>query len=311
MTSQLSAVAFQQVSIIGAFFDAKHQLETQRLFQQLTAEAHKDYHPSVGVCEVGTSTRSLAMSDRYGDITNSVFAKHTIGRTLLSRGTVGAQGNLSDDLSRLSDFIQNYCNPLDNMNQLDLLCGDGGPNILQNRDIDYVNTVGKHLTIDNVDFSGPGNSVNENALFALSNNLFGQDLMPVVSANVLVTEDGIPNFNAATTYLDARALVAKRSVAVNSFGAIAGLKSEGSPEATPFIMAILHELSPDLPVEIGEPGSIQQLLGSDRPSYHAQMEVLTKKIYQNPEFYTELYDQPANVLRKDVAIQATEFNAKA
>jgi hypothetical protein len=52
------------------------------------------------------------------------------------------------------------------------------------------------------------------------------------------------------------------------------------------------------------------LLGSDGagneigPSYYAQMEVLTKKIYQNPDFYTNLYDKPANVERKEVAMQA-------
>ena len=34
------------------------------------------------------------------------------------------------------------------------------------------------------------------------------------------------------------------------------------------------------------------------------MEVLTKKIYQNPDFYTNLYDKPANVERKGVALQA-------
>jgi len=34
------------------------------------------------------------------------------------------------------------------------------------------------------------------------------------------------------------------------------------------------------------------------------MELLTKKIYQNPDFYTNLYDKPANVSRKGVAMQA-------
>ena len=34
------------------------------------------------------------------------------------------------------------------------------------------------------------------------------------------------------------------------------------------------------------------------------MEVLTKKIFQRPEFFTDLYDKPANVARKGVAIQA-------
>jgi hypothetical protein len=46
LTQQMSAVAMQQMEILGTFLDAKHELETQRLFQQLAARAHKDYQPS-------------------------------------------------------------------------------------------------------------------------------------------------------------------------------------------------------------------------------------------------------------------------
>ncbi len=42
----------------------------------------------------------------------------------------------------------------------------------------------------------------------------------------------------------------------------------------------------------------------DKPSYFAQMDVLTKKIYQDPYFYADLYDKPANVMRKNVAMRA-------
>jgi hypothetical protein len=45
MTKQMTTVGLQATKVIGTFFDAKHQLETQRLFQTLMAEAHKDYQP--------------------------------------------------------------------------------------------------------------------------------------------------------------------------------------------------------------------------------------------------------------------------
>ncbi len=48
---------------------------------------------------------------------------------------------------------------------------------------------------------------------------------------------------------------------------------------------------------------IENILG-ERPSYYAQMEVLTKKIYQHPNFYTNLYDKPANVDRIGASIDA-------
>jgi hypothetical protein len=58
-----------------------------------------------------------------------------------------------------------------------------------------------------------------------------------------------------------------------------------------------------------EEEEIKKYLG-DRPSYYAQMEILTKKLYQNPTFYTELYDKPANVERKNVSLQAIELMQK-
>jgi hypothetical protein len=43
------------------------------------------------------------------------------------------------------------------------------------------------------------------------------------------------------------------------------------------------------------------------PSYYAQLEILAKKIYQNPDFYANLYDKPANVARKSVALKAIDL----
>jgi hypothetical protein len=51
------------------------------------------------------------------------------------------------------------------------------------------------------------------------------------------------------------------------------------------------------------PADIEELMG-ENPSYYAQMEILTKKIYQNPEFIINLYDKPANVKRIRAAGQA-------
>ncbi len=43
------------------------------------------------------------------------------------------------------------------------------------------------------------------------------------------------------------------------------------------------------------------------PSYYAQMEFLTRKIYENPQFYTNLYTSPANVERMGVALEAIKL----
>ena len=49
MAQELESAGMLQMMTLGAMLDAKHSLETQRLFQQLAAQAHKDYHPSEGL----------------------------------------------------------------------------------------------------------------------------------------------------------------------------------------------------------------------------------------------------------------------
>ena len=77
------------------------------------------------------------------------------------------------------------------------------------------------------------------------------------------------------------------------------MRGEGDTEVAPFLKAILKEAGVD-------PKDIEIRLGK-KPSYFAQMEILTKDIYQNPEFYSNLYDKPANVERKSAALLAIEI----
>ena len=74
---------------------------------------------------------------------------------------------------------------------------------------------------------------------------------------------------------------------------------EGASRTREFLGAIMQEL--------GVPAAeIFPLIG-EKPSYYAQLEILAKKIYQNPDFFAGLYDSPANVERKSVALKAVEL----
>ncbi len=305
MTSQLSSVAMQQVLIIGAMLDAKHQLETQRLFQELTAVAHKDYHPSEGMCDIGTNVRSLAASERKGDVITTMLANRLTDRQLLSgHVTTRDNGTLGDKNRRLKNFIKAYCNPQDNGMGLDYLCKKGGgTKDRQNKDVNYTQTLETPLTLK-IDLTKTVTPDTEDVL-ALSANLFAHDVTPKIKEAYLNPINGKPQEPAYQLLLATRALAAKRSVAQNSIASITGLKAEGSPEATPFIYAVMKEMG-GTSMEIE---TIQKYLG-ENPSYFAQMEVLTKKIYQNPVFFTELYDKPANVMRKQVAVKAVELMQK-
>lgn len=131
MTTQLSATAMHQIGIIGRFFDAKHQLETQRLFQQLAARAHKDFTPSAGLCEFGSMMGSIASSSRKSDLTKVTIANRSMARLMGSRASSSSAGTDSDKISRRAKFINTYCNPQDNSNGLTYLCSDNPVSRLQ------------------------------------------------------------------------------------------------------------------------------------------------------------------------------------
>ncbi len=298
MAEQLTTVSMLQVEIIGTFFDAKHQLETQRLFQTLVAEAHKDYHPSEGICEIGTGVKSLASSERRADLGQLAFANRMMQRQLLSVNTLSGEGDISDRESRLLQFRTVFCNPNDNSGNLNLLCEAGGNPAQYNMDVDFTSTIENKLTLD-VDFTGPQAGApptpDEQNIFALSANIFANQVLPVIGDRLLATETHRPRA-LAFFYLRQRAIAAKRSVAQNSFAAITAMRSAGNGENAPFLKSIIQELG------VGD-DEIEHYIGVN-PSYFAQMEILTKKMYQNPKFYANLYDKPVNVERKGAALQA-------
>ena len=318
---QVVAVSSHQTAIIGTFFDAKQQLETQRTLQRIRARAHKDYHPSTGVCTFGSTTRSLAASERKAELTAHVLSQRFQDRMLGGANTAAAPGPAADKMARIRQFREKFCDPTNNNNSLGLLCehdqdndlsnstyrsssdGIGASDIQRmNKDIDYLRTIDNKWTLD-IDFTNTDLTDDEEDVLALADNLYGHEVFLRPPGPDLLAS-GPNNFPAiAQSFMDARAAVAKLSVAKNSFDSITSMKAKGTAGSRDSLKLILEELG------VTDSDDIDQLLGattgaSDGPSYYAQMEVLTKKIYQNPDFYTNLYDKPANVERKRVAMQA-------
>lgn len=297
MTVQLQTVAMTHTYAIGKFFDAKHQLETQTIFQKLMAEANKDYMPSKGICTIGTSTRSLAQSSRKGDLAHVAFANRVLKRQLLNKDILSA-GDESDVKSRIDLLANKHCNVKDNGNGLNRLCQSSGPIDRRNKDVDFTRLIDSKLTIDADFYKEEAGNVtpDEEDVFALTSHLFSSSLNGPTPRSILANKDGVPRDNAYK-YLNLRSVLAKRSVAQNSISAIVAEKSNGDPEVAKFLKRIVTDLG------VTDPEDVEKILGKN-PSYFAQMEVLTKDIYQNPAFYTELYDKPANVLRKSAMIRA-------
>lgn len=304
MGTQLSGVAMQQVMMIGMFLDAKEQLETQRMLQVMQAEAHKNYHPSVGMCEFGTRIKSLAASERKGEANALIMSKRSTERFLGNTKTASAPGRTSDAKIRLDRFQERFCNTYDNNNALQYVC----PNIQMgtnktgavknrfNKDVDYQRTIQNPWTID-LNLSDEPDALGEDVeVFAMANHLYGYDSFGRINADDIKNPEEGELLRIQQAFVDMHAAVAKTKVAENSFNALMALKGSGTGGSAQYLEAYLEQLGID-------PGEVEEFLGTN-PSYHAQMEILTKKAYQTPQFYTNLYDKPANIKRKGVAMQA-------
>ncbi len=326
---QFTAVAIQQVMAIGTLFDAKQQLETQQLLQVMQARVHKDYVPSVAICNYGTMIKSLAATERKNEIQSVILAQRSQDRQLGHAGSSGTYGNDIDIDNRLRQFSAKYCSEKDRNSTLSAACTAlawGGLSVAQrrqlDRDIDYFTVIDSPWTIKmdltNTVFTAAGppaiDNIEEEDVLSLNSNLFGHGIFPRPPARLLANSqanDTLTEMQEA--YMELRSIVAKRNVAENSYHAIAAMKAEGSTavdaggNVVPMNARVF--LEPVL-TELGVPAAEVLALIGENPSYYAQMELLTKKVYQNPDFFTNLYDTPANVDRKLVTLQAIKLMQK-
>ncbi len=337
---QLTAVAMQQAMAVGMFIDAESQLDAQLLLQEIRAKAHKDYHPSVGMCEFGSVMKSLAASERRGEITAVILSQRSQDRQLGQRDSSGMYGHDLDKSSRINHFKGLFCNIKDrggallsNVSALLSLCSsnvnwddaafDEHARARMNKDIDYFSLVDSPWSLS-IDFTNEKildtsntpniNNEDEEHILAMASNLYAHDTFPRIPARLLTNRPDKELSTMQKAYMDMRSIIAKRSVAENSFNAIASMKAEGnypidsSDDRTgPMNSRIYME---HILKELGVPSTEALKLLGENPSYYAQMEILTKKLYQNPDFYTNLYDKPANVERKTVALQAIKLMQK-
>lgn len=298
MTDQITSTAFKQVEILGMFFDADLQLEAQRRLQKGQAQAHKDYIPSENICKFGTMSRSLLASEARSKMTQLALAKRSQDRQLGKGFMAAARGPEFDKKSRFDQFRRVYCNENDNGGHMDLICPGTGGNGRSNLDINYTATIDSKLTLNMEIEDGEITTAqqDEEDVLALQNNLYAHDVFSRITPIKLTraANQGL--------YLDIRSIVAKRSVAENSYNAIAGMKAMGTGSSYDYLVELMLELGmneDEIPYYLASLG--------ERPSYYAQMEVLTKKIYQDPAFIVNLIDKPANVARQEAIMESFEL----
>lgn len=319
LTEYLSVSAMYQIEVIGSFFDARNQLNTTQLYLKLQAEAHRDYRPSDDFCWFGTTARSLSASESRTNLNILALSKYGLGRQLGLKDMASAGGVIIDKTARWQQFVDTYCDPKDNGWErpgtgLERACDhDGAGGALDmgaddrtrvNNDIDYTRLIEIPRTLDfNFTNTASPTTPNQEDVIAMSANLYGS-----TGLSRGLEFNKIKDYPAAKSlYMDQRAVAAKRSVAQNAFNTIVSLKSAGTgldagAETGSFIAAVIKGMMPPLtPNE-----EIVAIMG-ENPSYYAQLEIIGKKIYENPDFFTSLYDTTVNVSRKSVAMKGIEL----
>ena len=310
MTEQFTTVMMQQVHAVGMFMDADMQIDTQREIQSLIARAHKDYHPSEQLCRFGTFMRSVSNTERRIEVNKQAFNKILMTNYLAKEDTPASDGFGPAMDSRIEKFKEFYCDPADNNKGLEKFCTSPGSDQKRyNKDIDYQRSLNDPLTLDiafgtkpNPTGIGAGTTSpvtdDEQDMIALARNLYWPAAMEVL--NEKQTE------RKGSKYANFRSLVATTNVAHNSFAHIMAMKAKAEETGQPDEKGwhYMKELLKDLGVT--DDKQVDKILG-EYPSYYAQMEMLTKKIYQDPDFYTNLYDKPQNVRRINASLDAIKL----
>lgn len=299
-TTAVVSTLMLQARMIGGFMDAQNHLNSQRVLQELAANTAKSYIPSDAMCQFGTLTKSLAASQALAERNQLVLAERSSSRQLGKHFTSAASGVAEDKLARLRQFQERFCDPQDNNNGMKRLCDTGGPDTRHNLDIDYVRTVDIRPTL-NINFTDTAISEDERDVIALANNLYSHEVFRRFNDQQLQRESTGGKDNQST-YMQLRALTAKRNAAENSFNTLIGMKSAGTDASRAYIRTVLQNVGMSA-------ANIDRFMASGgganvNPSYMAQMEILNKKLYQDPRFYAELMDGPANVQRQYAAMQS-------
>ncbi len=286
-----NAVTFE-VATFGTFLDAQNELGSLRALQELSSNTMKNYAVSQTICEFGTLSRSLAASQSKGKTNQVALSERSQNRQLGQLNMASAQGRQADRSARLKQFRADYCTPTDFGSGMSVLCNGTATDVRQNIDINYTRAVDAKKSL-NVDFTDAVATDDEKDIIALANNLYAHQVFDRINVGALNKKN---ETDLQSTYLDQRSVVAKRSVAENSFNAIVGEKSAGTPGSREYLLQVLKNLG------LNDVDAAKYV--GDNPSYDAQMEILTKKLYQDPAFYASLMESPANVNRQYAALQS-------
>lgn len=298
-SQQDTQTEIQAQNIRSTFADARNTNAYARTVQRQSAEMTMELMPDETTAQVACGVSDLPAAQQAAAATTTQISDSSAARRLgRSAGTSGI-AIASDMRDRFDIFKRYFCNPEGWGGVLSNVCKDAGeaPDLdIQFSAVDADKKpigIGNRWTLDLDDNPADRSTTDEVIVEAFRTNLFGNQLA------ARPTRDQFAQTNTQLAYLNQRGLEAKRNVAEYSFNSYIGekKKSEGGKGSKEFLENTLKNLN------LGNADEILERAG-ENPSYYAIMEVLGKKAYQSPDFYTNLTNLSPQVAQTHASVQA-------
>lgn len=300
--AQSTAADTAAAGTIGKIADAAAQQKAQLALQQAGAAAYSTFTPSDALCRFGTLTRSMAASNTTADETMLSLSSMMLGRALHRKGE-GGETPQADLIGQLDTIAHTYIDPLDNDGTPVVRggCTPGSAGCAAdrtriNKDIDVMQTLLIPQTI-NINIKEGSITPGEQDIMTLLTYLSGQETTNTFSRDDLERRG---TTDIKMLYQDIRHIAARRGVVNASLSSYIAQKAKGGKQAGLYLASVMTEMGLSDAQAVNYIGTDQ----NSGPSYSAQMNTLTKTIYQNPNYYVGLMDKPANVGRNQVSMQA-------
>lgn len=290
MTKQLNTVGISLPQIFGTFEDAKLMLEAKDELNEMRYNSVQNNKPSTQLCEMASVSQGIIATRENRKQLQRTLVKGSQDNQLAKKGTPASGGpKLSADVRQAG--ICDYNAPTDNNNGASLTCPDGpAPDNMQGKSTNIAR-INESSTLE---FDPAGDTLEGDTKAAqdFMNNVFGPEPLPVMSAEALNSPV------QQLTYLDKRALAAKRSVAQYCFAHVLSQKAQGSSEGVDQMRAVLERK--------GIPPEVAESRISNNASESERLEMMTKDMFDS-SFFVDVIGREADIKRKQAAVQQTSL----
>ncbi len=307
MSREVATNRFMTAADTAKIIDASEMQRSMLEKNRLRAKYHHELQPSELVCSIGTVIRPVsATRDGARAASNSIQStglNRDLGSVSVSETGEEAITESKEMRARRTQYDERYCSPHEGgINAMEERCqaepGSRRKNMDFSATIDVPMTIAEsgYLESESSDDVGSGKTDTD----ALLTNLVGYDLSRRASSTGVSeeAEAGDPK-TESRTWQQTRSMSLLRGPARDAIAAIIAEKSEGVEQNGEFIRSAFASIG------MGEE-EIRDLVG-EKPSAYAVGEVISKILYQNPDFYVALGEGINGATAAGVAMLAAQL----